>query len=59
VPIDPLEAITALASRLASQGVTVDARETRPSGWGERVDYSWEIDWLRWRDGKDLASAAG
>jgi hypothetical protein len=53
------EPAATLVSRLASQGVTVDARETLPSWWGERVDYAWEIDWLRSRDGKDLAPAVG
>jgi len=30
-----------------------------PDWWGGSVDYGWEIDWLRWRDHRDPASAAG
>jgi hypothetical protein len=48
-----------LVSRLAGQGVTVNARETLPSWWGGPVDYAWEIDWLRWRRHQHPAAAAG
>ncbi len=40
------EPMMALASRLASRGVGVDARETLPSWEGGPIDYAWEIDWL-------------
>ena len=53
------EPVSALVSRLASQGVAVDAGETVPSWWGGPVDYAWEIDWLGWRDRHDPASATG
>jgi hypothetical protein len=39
----------ALDSRLARHGVAVNARETLPSWCGGRVDYNWEIEWLRSR----------
>jgi hypothetical protein len=32
---------------------------TLPDWWGGPVDYAWEIDWLRWRDGLDPEAAAG
>jgi hypothetical protein len=53
------EPVTALVSRLASQGVAVAARETLPSWWGGPVDYGWEIDWLRYRDQCDPEAATG
>ena len=53
------EPVTALVARLASDGVAVDAGATLPDWWGGPVDYAWEIDWLRWRDSLDPASAAG
>jgi hypothetical protein len=53
------EPVTALVTRLASQGVAVDAGETVPSWWGGPVDYAWEIGWLRSRDRHDQASATG
>ena len=53
------EPVTALVSRLASQEVIVDARETLPSWEGGPVDYAWAIDSLRWRDRQDRASIAG
>jgi hypothetical protein len=46
-------------SRLAGNGVAVDAGETLPSWWGGPVDYAWEIDWLRAQNHQHLASAAG
>src|ERR1700724_323635 len=52
------EPVTALAARLASHGVAVDAGATLPDWWGGAVDYGWEIDWLRWRDHRDLESAS-
>src|ERR1700724_1775883 len=52
------EPVTALAARLASHGVAVDAGATLPDWWGGAVDYGWEIDWLRWRDPRDLESAS-
>jgi hypothetical protein len=59
VPVPARGPVTALAERLASQGVAVDARATLPDWWGGPVDYGWEIDWLRWRDHRDQASEAG
>ena len=59
LPVPAGEPVTALAARLASRGVAVDARATLPDWWGGPVDYSWEIDWLRWRDHRDQASVAG
>jgi hypothetical protein len=53
------EPVTALVSRLANQGVAVDAEETLPSWGGGPVDYGWEIAWLRSRDRDDPASATG
>ncbi|HEY6320617.1 MAG TPA: DUF222 domain-containing protein [Thermoanaerobaculia bacterium] len=53
------EPVTALAARLASHGVAVDAGATVPDWWGGPVDYGWEIDWLRWRDHREHASVAG
>jgi Domain of unknown function (DUF222)/HNH endonuclease len=53
------EPVTALVARLASHGVAVDPGATLPDWWGGPVDYAWEIDWLRWRDSLDPASAAG
>src|SRR5579864_7219009 len=41
------EPVTALVTRLASQGVAADGRATLPDWWGGPVDYAWEIDWLR------------
>ncbi|HEV3076588.1 MAG TPA: DUF222 domain-containing protein [Thermoanaerobaculia bacterium] len=52
------EPVNALVARLASHGVDVDAGATLPDWWGGPVDYGWEIDWLRWRDHRDPASAA-
>jgi hypothetical protein len=59
LPVLAGEPDTALVARLASQGVAVDARETLPSWCGGPVDYDWEIDWLRWRECQQPASAAG
>ena len=59
LPVVTGEPVTALVSRLAGQGVAVDAGETVPSWWGGPVDYAWEIDWLRSRDRHDPASATG
>ena len=53
------EAVASLVSRLASDGVVVDAGETLPTWWGGPVDYAWEIDWLRSLDCQDPATAAG
>ena len=53
------EPVTALATRLASHGVAVEGGATLPDWWGGPVDNGWEIDWLRWRDHRDPASAAG
>jgi hypothetical protein len=53
------EPVTALVTRLASQGVAVDGGATLPSWAGGPVDYNWEIDWLRWRDRQHPASGAG
>ncbi|HVT61856.1 MAG TPA: DUF222 domain-containing protein, partial [Thermoanaerobaculia bacterium] len=50
--------VNALVSRLAGCGVVVDGRETRPDWWGGRVDYAWEVDWLRSGDRQLSASAA-
>ena len=52
------EPVTALVTRLAGQGVIVDAGATVPDWWGGPVDYAWEIDWLRWRDQRSPASLA-
>ncbi len=38
--------IEALAARLASQGVVIDARESLPDWRGGGVDFNWEIQWL-------------
>jgi hypothetical protein len=59
LPMLAPEPVTALVARLAGRGVAVDAGATVPDWWGGPVDYAWEIDWLRWRDGLDPASAAG
>jgi Domain of unknown function (DUF222)/HNH endonuclease len=59
LPASAGEPVTALVARLASHGVAVDAGATLPGWWGGPVDYAWEIDWLRWRDSLDPASAAG
>jgi uncharacterized protein DUF222/HNH endonuclease len=59
LPVPEREPAPALAARLASHGVAVDARETLPDWWGGPVDYAWEIDWLRSRDHRDPASATG
>jgi hypothetical protein len=59
LPLSAREPVTALVARLASHGVAVDAGATLPDWWGGPVDYAWEIDWLRWRDSLDPASAAG
>ena len=59
LPVPAGEPVTALATRLASHGVAVDAHATLPDWWGGPVDYGWEIDWLRWRDQRDLESATG
>jgi len=59
LPEVPGEAVTSLVSRLASDGVVVDAGETLPTWWGGPVDYAWEIDWLRYLDRQDPAPAAG
>ena len=56
------EPVTALVTRLASQGVAADGRATLPDWWGGPVDYAWEIDWLRSlpsRDDRHPASATG
>ena len=53
------EPVTALVAHLASHGVAVDGGAPLPDWWGGPVDYGWEIDWLRWRDHRDPASAAG
>ena len=59
LPVSAGEPVTALVARLANHGVAVDAGATLPDWWGGPVDYAWEIDWLRWRDSLDPASAAG
>jgi hypothetical protein len=59
LPAVPREPVTALVTRLAGQGVTVDAGATLPSWWGGPVDYNWEIDWLRWRESQGTAAAGG
>jgi hypothetical protein len=59
LPVPAREPVTALVARLASHGVDVDAAATLPDWWGGPVDYAWEIDWLRSRDGRDPAAAAG
>jgi len=62
VPAVAREPVTALVTRLASQGVAADGRATLPDWWGGPVDYAWEIDWLRSlpsRDHGDPASATG
>ena len=59
LPAPLREPVTALAVRLASQGVAVDSHATLPDWWGGSVDYGWEIDWLRWRDHRDLESSTG
>jgi hypothetical protein len=58
LPVPAGEPVTALVARLASHGVAVDAGATLPDWWGGSVDYGWEIDWLRWRDHRDLESAS-
>src|ERR1700681_1000367 len=50
LPVPAREPVTALAARLASHGVDVDAGATLPDWWGGPVDYGWEIDWLRSSD---------
>jgi len=59
LPVAAREPVTALAARLASHGVAVDAHATLPDWWGGPVDYAWEIDWLRYRDRRDPKAAAG
>jgi len=59
LPMQVGEPVTALAARLVSHGVAVDAHATLPDWWGGPVDYAWAIDWLRYRDGRDLETAAG
>jgi Domain of unknown function (DUF222)/HNH endonuclease len=59
LPVSAREPVTALAARLASNGVAVDVGATLPDWWGGPVDYAWEIDWLRWRDHRDPEAAAG
>ncbi|HXO28423.1 MAG TPA: DUF222 domain-containing protein [Thermoanaerobaculia bacterium] len=59
LPVAAGEPVTALAARLASEGLAVDARATLPDWWGGSVDYGWEIDWLRWRDHRNPEFAAG
>jgi hypothetical protein len=59
LPVSAREPLTALAARLASHGVDVDAGATLPDWWGGPVDYGWEIDWLRSRDRRYPAAAAG
>jgi hypothetical protein len=59
LPVVAREPVTALAARLASDGVVVDAGATLPDWWGGPVDYAWAIDWLRWRNHQDPASTAG
>jgi hypothetical protein len=59
LPVVAREPVTALVARLASDGVVVDAGATLPDWWGGPVDYAWAIDWLRWRNHQDPASAAG
>jgi Domain of unknown function (DUF222)/HNH endonuclease len=59
LPVSAREPVTALVARLASHGVAVNAGATLLDWWGGPVDYAWEIDWLRWRDGLDPASAGG
>jgi len=59
LPAVPREPVTALVTRLAGQGVTVEAGATLPSWWGGPVDYNWEIDWLRWRESQGTAAAGG
>jgi hypothetical protein len=57
LPVSAGEPVTALATRLASQGVAVEGGAPLPDWWGGPVDYGWEIDWLRWRDHRDPAAA--
>jgi Domain of unknown function (DUF222)/HNH endonuclease len=59
LPAPAGEPVTALAARLASQGVAVDAVAMLPDWWGGPIDYAWEIDWLRWRDQQEPEAAAG
>ncbi len=59
LPVLAREPVTALVTRLADQGVAVDAVATLPDWWGGPVDYAWEIDWLRWRDHRNPETAAG
>ena len=59
LPVSASEPVAALAARLASQGVDVDAGATLPDWWGGPVDYAWEIDWLRGSDRRHPAAAAG
>jgi len=59
LPVAAREPVTALAARLASHGVAVNAHATPPDWWGGPVDYGWEIDWLRRRNRQCPASAAG
>jgi hypothetical protein len=59
LPVVAREPVTALVARLASHGVAVDAGATLPDWWGGPVDYGWEIDWLRWRDHRDLGVVTG
>ena len=59
LPLPAGEPVTALAARLADHGVALDAHATLPDWWGGPVDYTWEIDWLRYRDGRDPEAAAG
>jgi hypothetical protein len=58
MPAVAREPVEALVTRLAGQGVAVDAGASMPSWWGGTVDYNWEIDWLRWRGSQNLASDA-
>ena len=59
LPLPAGQPVTALVTRLASQGVAVDGCATLPDWWGGSVDYAWAIDWLRWREHRDSESAAG
>ncbi|HYL04662.1 MAG TPA: DUF222 domain-containing protein, partial [Thermoanaerobaculia bacterium] len=42
LPVSAAERVTALAARLASHGLAVDAGAPMPAWWGGPVDYAWE-----------------
>jgi hypothetical protein len=46
VPAVPADPVGALRARHDAQGLRLDARTTRPTWLGERLDVGWAIDVL-------------